>query len=99
MRGAPHRVGKVHLTDQPPNFRRYARPAGTSTRFPPPEGAKASSVPADDGLRLNDRNCIQNARCNPIQADGEALLSDRTSSCIEPLWQLEGPRRFRSNQR
>src|SRR3954452_21352075 len=61
---APERVGKVHLTDQPPNFRRYARPAGMPTRFPPPEGAKASSVPADDGLRLNNPKRIQNARCN-----------------------------------
>jgi hypothetical protein len=38
-------------------------------RFPAPEAAKASSLPAEDGLRLNDRKCIQNARCNPVQAD------------------------------
>ena len=67
---APERIGEVHLADQPPNFRRYARPAGTPTRFPAPEGAKASSVPAENGLRLNDRKCsIRNPRCNPIQAD------------------------------
>jgi hypothetical protein len=65
----PEWVCEVHLADQPPNFRRYARPAGMPTRFPAPEGAKASSVPADNGLRLNDRKCIQNARYNPIQAD------------------------------
>jgi len=66
---APERIGEAHLPDQPPNFRRYAWPTGTPTRFPAPEGAKASSVPAENGLRLNDRKCIQNARCNPIQAD------------------------------
>jgi hypothetical protein len=66
---APERIGEAHLADQPPNFRRYAGPARTPTRFPAPEAAKASSVPAEDGLRLNDRKCIQNARCNPVQAD------------------------------
>jgi hypothetical protein len=68
-RAALGRIGEAHLADQPPNVRRYARPAGTPTRFPAPEGAKASSLPAENGLRLNDRKCIQNARCNPIQAD------------------------------
>ena len=53
---APERIGEAHLADQPPNFRRYARPAAP-TRFPTPEGA------------INDRKCIQKARCNPIQAD------------------------------
>jgi hypothetical protein len=41
---APERIGEAHLADQPPNFRRYAGPARTPTRFPAPEAAKASSV-------------------------------------------------------
>ena len=38
---APERIGEAHLPDQPPDFRRYAWPTGTPTRFPAPEGAKA----------------------------------------------------------
>src|SRR3954454_25056064 len=42
---APERIGKTDLPDQPPNFRRDAWPAGTPTRFPAPEGAKACPMP------------------------------------------------------
>src|SRR6478672_2574357 len=75
---APERIGEAHLADQPPTFRRYAGPARTPTRFPAPEAAKASSVPADDGLRLNDRKYIQNARCNLVQADEK----DAVKNCV-----------------
>ena len=75
---APERIGEAHLADQPPNFRRYAGPARTPTRFPAPEAAKASAVPAEDGLRLNDRKCIQNARCNLVQADEK----DAVKNCV-----------------
>ena len=30
---APERIGEAHLADQPPNFRRYARPAGRRRDF------------------------------------------------------------------
>ena len=66
---APERIGEAHPADQPPNFRRYLGPAGTPTRFPTPEGAKPSSMPAENGLRPNHRKCIQDTRCNPVQAD------------------------------
>ena len=43
MRGAPQSgLARLICADRPPNFRRYARPAAP-TRFPTPEGAKASS--------------------------------------------------------
>ncbi len=64
---APERIGEAHLPDQPPNFRRYARPAGTPTRFPAPEGAKACPMPTDNGFRLYDREGVQNTRRDPIK--------------------------------
>jgi hypothetical protein len=66
---APERIGEAHLADEPPNFEGHLGPAGSLSRLQAPEGAKASSVPAQNGLRLNERKCIQNARCNPVEAD------------------------------
>ena len=66
---APERVGEAHLPDQPPNFRRYARPAGTPTRFPAPEGAKACPMPPDNSLpRL-----IQFLKCIQIMRDPDRM--------------------------
>ena len=65
---APERIGEAHLPDQPPDFRRYAWPTGTPTRFPAPEGAKACPMPPDNGFRLYDREGIQNTRRDPIKA-------------------------------
>jgi len=66
---APERIGEAYLPDQPPNLDRYLWPSGSPTRFPAPERAEACLVPADNGFRLKNRNRIQNARRNPIQAD------------------------------
>ena len=73
-RGAPEWIGEAHLSDQPPDFRRYARPAGAPTRFPAPERAEAGSMPADNGLRLDDRDRIQDAWCDPVQADEDQTV-------------------------
>src|SRR3954469_23148532 len=62
---APERIGKTDLPDQPPNFWRDAWPAGTPTRFPAPEGAKACPMPPDNCFRLYDREGIQNTRRDP----------------------------------
>ena len=66
---APERVGEAHLSDQPTNFGGYLWPADSSARLPPPERAKASSVPADNGFRLDDRKCFSYSRGEAIEAD------------------------------
>src|SRR6478735_11636712 len=73
-RSAPEWIGEAHLPDQPPDFRRNARPAGTSTRFPAPEGAKACPMPMDNSFRLYDRDGVQNTRRDPIQADEDHTI-------------------------
>src|SRR5204863_4090707 len=78
---APEWIGEAHLSDQPADFRRYARPSDSPTRFPAPERAEARSMPADNGLRLDDRDGIQDAWCDPIQADEDQTIEiaeDRT---------------------
>ena len=71
---APERIGEAHLPDQPPDFRRHARPTGTPTRFPAPERAKACPMPPDNGFRLYDREGVQNTRRDPIQADEDHTI-------------------------
>jgi hypothetical protein len=71
---APERIGEAHLADQPPNFDKHLGPAGSSSRLPPPEQAKASAMPAYNGCRLYDRERIQNTRRNPIQADEDQAI-------------------------
>src|SRR6187401_3622886 len=58
-RSAPERVSETHLSDQPTNFGGYLWPAESSARLPPPERAKASSVPAGKGFRLDHRKCFR----------------------------------------
>src|SRR3954451_4827713 len=67
-RSAPERICQAHLADQLPNFERHLGPADSSSRFPAPEHAKTSAMPAQNRLRLDDREGIQNTRRDPIQA-------------------------------
>src|SRR6476620_12766127 len=71
---APEWIGEAHLPDQPPDFRRYAWPAGTPPRFPAPEAAKTCTMPADNGFRLYDREGVQNTRRDPIQANEDHTI-------------------------
>ena len=44
-------------------------------RFPAPERTEARSMPADKGLRLDDRDGIQDAWCDLIQADEDQTIT------------------------
>src|SRR3954453_6998152 len=68
-RSAPERICQAQLADQLPNFERHLGPADSSWRFPAPEHAKTSAMPAQNRLRLDDREGIQNMRRDPIQTD------------------------------
>src|SRR4051794_16458123 len=50
-RSAPERICQAHLADQLPNFERHLGPADSSSRFPAPEHAKTSAMPAQNRLR------------------------------------------------
>jgi hypothetical protein len=64
---APERISEAHLTDQPPDFARHLRPATSPSGLPSPAGPKTGTVPAEDSFGLNDRECIENAWCDPIE--------------------------------
>src|SRR6476469_9511125 len=64
---APERISEAHLADQPTDFARHLRPATSPSGLPSPEGPKTCAVPAEDSFGLNDRECIENAWCDPIE--------------------------------
>ena len=54
--GAPERVRPAHLANERAQFSRDLRSANMVARSPPPIRSKPSAVPANDGLRLDNRN-------------------------------------------
>src|ERR1035438_7623001 len=66
-RCAPQRIGNAHLADQPADLQRHNRPATTSSRLPTPIKPKPRTMPANKGVRLNDRQGITNVRKQSIE--------------------------------
>src|SRR6476620_1864275 len=56
----------AHLEDQLTKFEEHLRLAGSPSRLPAPERAKASAMPANNRRWLDDRKGIQNTRRDPI---------------------------------
>ena len=54
--GAPERVCPAHLTNERAQLRRDLRSANRVARSPAPICSKPSAVPANDGLRPDNRN-------------------------------------------
>src|ERR1700758_4946178 len=66
IRGAPQ-SGLARLIFRT-NFERDLRSAAARARLPPSEQAKTGPMPADDRLRLDDQQGVQNAGCKPIKS-------------------------------
>lgn len=66
----------------------HSRPATTMSRLPTRIRSKTGAMPADNGIRFYDRQCIANSREQPIEAD-EYPSVDGTEG--EFLWRT--PRR------
>jgi hypothetical protein len=65
---APQRVGEAHVADQLADFEWHFRSADSRARLPSPEQAKPGPVPADNRLRFDDQQGVQNVGCDPIEA-------------------------------
>ena len=70
MRFSAHTgIGNAHLADQPADLQRHNRPATTASRLPAPIRPETRAMPADKGVRLNDRQRIANSREQPIETN------------------------------
>ena len=74
----PERVGEAHVADQLADFDRHFWPAAAKPRLPSPEQAKPGSMPADDRLRLDDHQGVQNTRRESIETG-----KDKTIESVE----------------
>src|SRR5450631_2028858 len=83
--GSAPQLGEAHGTNQLANFERDLWPAAATSRFPSPKQAKTGAMPADNRLRLDDHQGIQNVRHNPI----EAGKNEPIESCEgDSLWRF-----------
>ena len=81
--GHPTADCNAHLADQPAHFQWHRWPAATRSRLPTPERSETGAMPADNGVRLHDRQRIANFREQPIETN-EYQLVDGTEG--EFLW-------------
>jgi hypothetical protein len=65
---APERIGEAYIPDQLADFEWDLRSAYPRARLPSPEQAKPGPVPADNRLRLDDHQGVQNVGRDPIEA-------------------------------
>ena len=84
---APERIGEAYIPDQLADFEWHFWPPHSRARLPSPEQAKPGPVPADNRLRFDDHQGVQNVGCDPIEArQNEAIkiVEDK------PLWRFSG---------
>src|SRR5450631_4260512 len=67
--GAPERVRPAHLANERAQFSRDLRSANRVARSPAPIRSETRAMPADNGVRLNDRQSIANSREQPIETN------------------------------
>jgi hypothetical protein len=73
----PKRIRDTHLSNELPNLQLCLWPATLRSRFPAPIRAQACAMPADQRLRLDDCQSIQNTafpRYNPAKTSRSILL-------------------------
>jgi hypothetical protein len=73
--GAPHNgFGDAHLADQPANFQRYSRSAAAAPRFPAPAQSETGAAPTDHGIRLHNRQRLDDIWHQTIQPDKDQAI-------------------------
>jgi hypothetical protein len=84
-RRTPKWVGEAHIPDQLTDFEQDLRSAYPRARLPSPEQAKPGPVPADNRLRLDDQQGVQNVGRDPIEARKNEPVEIAEN---KPLWRF-----------
>src|SRR5258707_1279701 len=66
---SPQRIGDAHLPDKLANLWGHSRPSATRSRLPAPVQSEAGTMPANNGVRLDDPQRIANFREHPIETN------------------------------
>src|SRR6476660_8437406 len=75
-RCSPQRIGNAHLTDELAYFERHLRPAATASRAQAPVQPETSAMPANNGVRLHDRQRIANVWKKPVETNEYQAIED-----------------------
>jgi hypothetical protein len=75
-RRPPEWIGDAHLADQLSYFERHRRPATTASRLPAPVQPETRAMPANDSVRLHDRQRIANLWKQPIETNEYQAVED-----------------------
>jgi hypothetical protein len=75
-RCSPQRIGNAHLTDELAYFERHLRPAATASRPQAPVQPETSAMPANNGVRLHDRQRIANVWKKPVETNEYQAIED-----------------------
>src|SRR5712671_7218073 len=73
---SPQRIGDAHLPDKLANLWGHSRPSATRSRLPAPVRSEAGTMPANNGVRLDDRQRIANFREHPIETNEYHSVDD-----------------------
>src|ERR1700738_5512953 len=68
-RRSPQWVYDAHLSDQPAYFQRHRWSTATRSRLPAPVRSESGAVPADNGVRLHNRQRIARGRKQSMQTN------------------------------
>src|SRR5258708_35786462 len=97
IRGAPHkRIGDAHFPDKLANLCGHSRPSATRSRLPAPVRSEAGTMPANNGVRLDDRQRIANFREHPIETNEYHSVDDAEG---EFPWSTPPQNVYRSEER
>jgi hypothetical protein len=75
-RRPPEWIGDAHLADQLSYFERHRRPATTASRLPAPVQPETRAMPANDSVRLHDRQRLANLWKQPIETNEYQAVED-----------------------
>jgi hypothetical protein len=75
-RRPPEWIGDAHLADQLSYFERHRRPATTALRLPAPVEPETRAMPANDSVRLHDRQRLANLWKQPIETNEYQAVED-----------------------
>ena len=87
-RRSPQRIGNAHLADQLADFRWHGGTTRPATRLPAPVRSKARAMPAHNGLRPDDGECVAGVRKQPADPAKSQFLADFAVSSAPPAPRL-----------
>src|SRR6202047_3307298 len=73
---SPEWIGEAHFPDELTRFQWYSRPATMASRLPAPVQPETRAMPANNSVRLHDRQRLANVWKQPIETNEYQAVED-----------------------